>query len=408
MPTAMRRIPNDTPDDSIRRRRLRDRLAVPTIIAGRTIGRCGRRLERRRVQPERRPGADRRQDRPAAPGPRDGSDRGHRRGDDRLGQQRLRFAATIVNIGQGPFILRAQRPWLGGEGLDRDAMDRRTGGRVLDATDRGRPDLRRRRPQPLARQAGRGPPARDARWQGPRKLVKQGFCFFDTDPYQSELPGAPAKAHWSGRGCAGSFDTRVRMGLSVGWADKYPWHLLDERIDVTDLPDGTYRIREIADPHNEFEESDETNNETWVDVALKTNAEGLRGTTVVATGPAPRARPRRESGARRHHPGRSGVTRACAGPYYGPAPRSPMGLCRSGRALWAGGRLLQRIEPIAAGISQRWRHGRGQRSLRHGVGSFSVEPTETYAALTNSHQPRDTARSWSSTVSGLEAAATSG
>ena len=53
-------------------------------------------------------------------------------------------------------------------------------------------------------------------------------------------------------------------------------------------------------------------------------------------------------------------------------------------------RLLQRIEPIAAGISQRWRHGRGRRSLRHGVGSFSVEPTGTYAALTNSHQPRDT------------------
>ena len=166
------------------------------------------------------------------------------------------------------------------------------------------------------------------------RLVKQGFCFFDTDPYQTELPGAPAKAHWGGRGCAGSFDTRVRMGLSIGWADKYPWHLLDERIDVTDLPDGTYRIREIADPHNEFEESDETNNETWVDIALKTNADGLRETTVVATGPAPTSATRHRESWCTKAPSMSirRLRRPCGGPYYGPAPRSPKVLRRSGEA----------------------------------------------------------------------------
>ena len=77
------------------------------------------------------------------------------------------------------------------------------------------------------------------------------------------------------------------MGLSVGWGDKYPWNLLDERIDVTGLPDGVYRIREIADPNNEFEESNEDNNETWVDVRLTTTADGLRATEVVQDGPAP-------------------------------------------------------------------------------------------------------------------------
>jgi hypothetical protein len=121
------------------------------------------------------------------------------------------------------------------------------------------------------------------------RLVKQGFCFFDTDAYQAELPGAPEKAHWGARGCAGSFDTRVRMGLSVGWADKYPWHLLDERIDVTSVPDGTYRIRQIADPNNEFEESDETNNETWADITLVTLPDGNREARVLESGPAPRA-----------------------------------------------------------------------------------------------------------------------
>jgi hypothetical protein len=121
------------------------------------------------------------------------------------------------------------------------------------------------------------------------RLVKQGFCFFDTDPYDVELTGAPPTARWSSRGCAGSFDTRVRMGLSVGWGDNYPWHLIDERIDVTTVPDGSYRIREIADPNNEFEESDEANNDTWVEIDLKKNADGVREATVVKTGPPPKA-----------------------------------------------------------------------------------------------------------------------
>jgi hypothetical protein len=119
------------------------------------------------------------------------------------------------------------------------------------------------------------------------RLVKQGFCFFDTDAYRAALPGAPQDAHWGARGCAGSFDTRVRMGLSVGWGDKYPWHLLDERIDVTGLPDGQYRIRQIADPNDEFEETDETNNETWVVVEFSTTPDGVRETTVIEAGPSP-------------------------------------------------------------------------------------------------------------------------
>src|SRR5512139_1973975 len=31
------------------------------------------------------------------------------------GQQRLRFAASIANIGDGPFLVRAQRSWVGGD-----------------------------------------------------------------------------------------------------------------------------------------------------------------------------------------------------------------------------------------------------------------------------------------------------
>ena len=204
-----------------------------------------------------------------------------------LGEQRLRFAATIVNIGEGPLVVRASRPWVGNEdwGVEQWIAER-SGGYSVTPTEAdlvfggdGHDHWHVRQVEVHQIET------LDGEVLG--QLVKQGFCFFDTDAYRPELGGAPDRAHWGSRGCADTLDTRVRMGLSVGWGDKYPWHLLDERIDVTGLPDGVYRIRQIADPNHEFEESDEGNNETWVDVRLTTTADGLRATEVIEAGPAP-------------------------------------------------------------------------------------------------------------------------
>lgn len=203
------------------------------------------------------------------------------------GDQRLRFSATIVNIGDGPLIVRARRPWLGNEDWTVDQwMQERTGGYSMTATGasltyggdgHGHWHVKQVEIHQLE--------SMDGKVFG--RLVKQGFCFFDTDVYRPGIAGAPEGAHWGSRGCASTLDTRVRMGLSVGWGDKYPWSLLDERIDVSGLPDGQYRIRQIADPKDEFEEADETNNEVWVDVALATLPDGLREVKVVEAGPAP-------------------------------------------------------------------------------------------------------------------------
>lgn len=203
------------------------------------------------------------------------------------GQQRLRFAATIVNIGDGPLLLRARRPWIGNEAWSVEQwIEEPTGGYSVSPTGadlvyggdgHGHWHVRQVEVHQLE--------TLDGEVLG--RLVKQGFCFFDTDAYRTDLPGAPARAHWGGRGCATTVDTRVRMGLSVGWGDKYPWHLLDERIDVTGVPDGTYRIRQIADPNGVIEESDETNNETWVVIEMTTTSDGLRETTEIERGPLP-------------------------------------------------------------------------------------------------------------------------
>jgi len=206
-------------------------------------------------------------------------------------QQRLRFGAIIVNIGAGPFLLRGRRSWLGSNDWAIEQWFEEPGGgyssraTAADLVYGGDSHDHWHVKFVEAHQIE----TLDGEVLG--QLVKEGFCFFDTDPYATSLAGAPARAHWGARGCATSFDTGIRMGLSVGWSDDYPWHLLNERIDVTDVADGQYRIRQIADPNDEFEESDETNNETWVEIELRSTPEGLREVTVIEAGPLPTPSP---------------------------------------------------------------------------------------------------------------------
>jgi hypothetical protein len=58
------------------------------------------------------------------------------------------------------------------------------------------------------------------------------------------------------------------MGLSVGWGDLYGYTLPDQYIDITSLPDGSYRLWATGDKSNQFLESNDTNNKTWVDLRI--------------------------------------------------------------------------------------------------------------------------------------------
>jgi hypothetical protein len=208
-------------------------------------------------------------------------------GTTETGEERLRFAATIVNIGAGALVVRAHRPWVGGEDWSVEQwIEERTGGyssRLTGATlvfgGDGHDHWHVKQVEVHQIET------LDGTVLG--RLVKQGFCFFDTDAYELGGSATPDNPTYGSSGCATSFDTRVKMGLSVGWGDKYPWHLLDERIDVSDLSNGMYRIRQIADPNQEFEESNESNNETWVVIELKTVSGGLRDAVAVEAGPSP-------------------------------------------------------------------------------------------------------------------------
>jgi hypothetical protein len=110
---------------------------------------------------------------------------------------------------------------------------------------------------------------------------KSGFCFADGRRYAPNLPGSPSSRVYGGCGQS-SFLSQV-MGLSVGWSDTYQYYLAFQYVDITNLAAGRYRLQITADNFNFFQESNESNNFTWVDIQLLSR----RGTkfNITAYGP---------------------------------------------------------------------------------------------------------------------------
>jgi len=105
--------------------------------------------------------------------------------------------------------------------------------------------------------------------------AKHGFCFFDNYRF-----GSTQAASYTG--CGYNPDALgVRMGLSVGWGDRYGSGLPDQYIDVTGLTSGRYRLTAMADEAKWFVESDDSNNITWVNIRISGNS-----VSVVTWGPS--------------------------------------------------------------------------------------------------------------------------
>lgn len=198
----------------------------------------------------------------------------------------VRFPAMIVNVGDGEFLVRASRShplaadWRVWQVVS-DADGLFSQREALDATlvwgGDGHDHWHVRAVEAHRIETLEG--------EVLGEVVKAGFCFLDTDAVAPHLPGAPEEHVYSSRGCGGRLDMGVRMGLSVGWGDKYPWTMLDQTVLVPELPDGHYVIRMTADPFDWFAESDETNNEVATEIAISTGDDNLRFAEVV--GPAP-------------------------------------------------------------------------------------------------------------------------
>ena len=206
-------------------------------------------------------------------------------GQDDSGRSFLRFSATLVNVGPGPAIVAAHRDlpfrddWIVVQRVTDGTggySEREMGARLIFGGD-GHDHWH------IVGAEAHQLETLDGDIVG--GLVKSGFCFFDNVDYRTSLPGAPPTATHASTECGGRFDRDIAMGLSIGWGDEYQWYLLDQTIEITGVPDGRYRLRAIADPADQLEESDETNNDTWTVVELVT-ADGVRRVEVVEQGPA--------------------------------------------------------------------------------------------------------------------------
>lgn len=179
------------------------------------------------------------------------------------GRRLLRFSSIVVNVGEGPFELRGNRP-------DLEASVMTTAQRVFD-------DAGGHREVPTEAEMYFGGDGHNhwhvrdlesfelERVRGKKRVgtgAKHGFCFFDNYAYGSTQ--APFYA-----GCGLSADLNVTMGLSPGWGDLYRYDLPDQYVDITGLPRGRYRLQATVDEPDWFRESDESNNVTWVVLRLE-------------------------------------------------------------------------------------------------------------------------------------------
>ncbi len=88
----------------------------------------------------------------------------------------------------------------------------------------------------------------------PQVVNKSTFCFFENQ--RILLPTEGVSKSTKTYNICGKF----KQGISVGWADVYPYTLPDQNFDVTDLPAGVYRIAFVLDPHLHLMETNRANN----------------------------------------------------------------------------------------------------------------------------------------------------
>jgi lysyl oxidase len=188
----------------------------------------------------------------------------------RDGKELLRFTTNIANVGAGPFELVASRRNRGKDFSVFQRIRRADESTYLIAT----PDVR----MVFAGGVSHGHwHARGAIRYELRRLgdlttvkirLKRGFCFYDGRPYRRSLPRAPRTHVYPRGGCGEKPALEIKSGLSVGWLDVYYWRFAGQELDVTELPDGKYRLFARVDPRNWFQETNERNNATWVDLQI--------------------------------------------------------------------------------------------------------------------------------------------
>jgi hypothetical protein len=208
-------------------------------------------------------------------------------GNESDGRTVLRFTTAIANVGAGPLLVTAQRSgksssdWSVVQWFDEADGSRSgitvNGTMIFGGHGHDHWHLRFGATYWLYDDAGTQLAA----------ITKAGFCFFDQIHVEPGRADTPADAVYPSDGCGKKSSVSVSMGLSAGWSDPYSWRLSDQSVDITELPDGIYRLVAGADPDGLLRESNAENNESWTRIRLFRNEDGVRTAEVMTSAPSP-------------------------------------------------------------------------------------------------------------------------
>ena len=179
------------------------------------------------------------------------------------GRPELRFSATTRNSGAGPLELVAGETGAGNQNVyqrvfrtDGTYTDRLAGSFVWHPAHNHFhfEDFAVYSLQPV-----------NAPGSSARTSAKTTFCVMDTHKVDAGLAGAPRKPVYADCGAQ-------LQGMSVGWGDKYGAHLPGQEIDLSDWPDGSYKLTIVADPKDQLVETDESDNSACIVVSISVTA----------------------------------------------------------------------------------------------------------------------------------------
>jgi hypothetical protein len=196
----------------------------------------------------------------------------HTRDGDRL----LRFTTRIVNRGAGPLEVHGERECTSLQNCptmpsvqrihrtDGSVLRNRKGAFRFAGDGHNHWHVQRIEAYELLPLGRGGQP-----WPGaqPIRGAKVGFCFFDISrPYPG--PRSPASRQYFEEGCGTRSSTVAHVGLSVGWLDVYPWNFAYQWVNISGIPDGSYRVCVTSDPLERFIETREDNNQVWTNIRI--------------------------------------------------------------------------------------------------------------------------------------------
>jgi hypothetical protein len=185
----------------------------------------------------------------------------------------LTFEVTINNVGAGPLIVRGHRSDASQPQMTADQVIRTSDRRTATAPSVGvlayDEELERWGLEPY-----QGYELRSKAGALVQKAQNSDFCLEDNGEARSRtrkklvLPGKPRQRVYAGCGRRQPNLLTLETGISVGWKNRHAAMHSGQMIEVTNVPDGTYRLVQRVNPARKLKEASYANNASSVLVAL--------------------------------------------------------------------------------------------------------------------------------------------